>query len=286
MARKKHPLLLIHGGAGSLPPKGKAARALHEALAHVLDDAYSLLAHGASAVEAAARAAQLLEDDPLFNAGLGSKLQADGKARLSASLMDGDALLFSGVVNVEGVRNPVLLARGLAQDPFRVLVGEGAKLRAEELGLELRSAVTRERLRQHRAGLRGKTGTIGAVALDQAGRLAAATSTGGRGMERPGRVSDSPTVAGNYANGACAVSATGIGEEIVDFALAARLAVRVEDGMPLREAFRKTFREARRRHYQFGAIAVAADGAFAAETTTAFLSWGLRRGPRTRLCPT
>jgi L-asparaginase len=279
------PVLLIHGGAGSLRQKGEAALSLHRSLQRILDDAYAILAKGGSARQAAVRAAQLLEDDPRFNAGLGSKLQADGKARLSASLMDGDALRFSGVINVEGVRNPILLAKHLAHDPFRVLATEGAKKRARELRLEFRSAVTPEQRKRYRSGLKGKTGTIGAVALDKKGRLAAATSTGGRGMERPGRVSDSPTVAGNYANKKAAVSTTGVGEEIVDFALAAKLCLRVEDGMSLSSAFAKSFREARRRGLQFGAIGLAKDGSFVAETTTSFMSWGMKSAKHTRIVP-
>lgn len=281
----KTPVLLIQAGAGARYRSRERMELVHRSLERILKQSYRLLLDGASAKDTVVFANTLLEDDPLFNAGYGSKLQADGKARLSASLMDGETRRFSGVVNVEGLRNPVLLAARLNQDAYRSLAGKGAAAYARDLGLPFRSPVTAERRAEYRKELKGKTGTVGAVALDRKGRIAAATSTGGRGMERPGRVSDTPTVSGNYANRLCGISATGVGEEIIDFALCARIAVRVEDGLTLQESFRKSFREAKRRGYGFGAIGVARDGSFAAETTTGFMNWAVRYGAEIKINP-
>ncbi len=155
----------------------------------------------------------------------------------------------------------------------RTLASRGARAKAKEWGLSFRSAYTPGRIEEFEKAKAGKTGTVGAVALDLKGRLAAATSTGGRGMEWPDRVSDTPTVAGNYANKLVGVSATGTGEEIVDFALCAKVATRVEDGLSVAAAMKKSFAEARKRKYHFGAIALGRDGRFSALTTTPFMLW-------------
>jgi L-asparaginase len=125
--------------------------------------------------------------------------------------------------------------------------------------------------------------TVGACARDQYGNLASATSTGGRGFERPGRVSDSCTPAGNYANNLCAVSATGTGEEIMDEALAVRIVTRVIDGMTLEKAFEKTFAEVRSRNHQMGAIGVDHKGNLSHATTTELLIYGWRDGKRVQI---
>ncbi len=269
------PVLIIHGGArGRLPLKAMAP-VFQDAIVAIVAEAYAILEAGGSAVDAATKAAALLEDHPIFNAGRGSKIQSDGKIRMSAALMDGASLKFSGVVNVEGLKNPIELARRLNSQSSRTLASRGARAKAKEWGLAFRSPMTPGRLEEFRQSKSGKSGTVGAVALDKNGRIAAATSTGGRGMEWPDRVSDTPTVAGNYANKFVGVSATGTGEEIVDFALCAKVATRVEDGLSVSAAMKKSFAEARRRGYEFGAIALARDGSFSALTTTPFLLWAV-----------
>ncbi len=258
------PKLIIHGGAGDSPDsKGGTAEA-RASLYRVLEAVYPLLWEGASALEAVVKACTMLEDDPRFNAGTGSVLQSDGQIRMSASLMDGERQSFSGVINVSRVQNPIQLAQFLQSQPDRVLSDYGSAELARELQIPPYNPLTDERLAEwleerrsnFQRKMAGVLGTIGAVALDRQGRLCAGTSTGGRGFERIGRVSDSATPAGNYANQYAAVSCTGIGEHILDEGLAVRIVVRVTDGMTLEQAITKSFAEARSRQRDFGAIAI------------------------------
>jgi L-asparaginase len=275
LAKTTEPVLIIHGGTRGGFPKKNMESVFRDQIKLIAKEAYKILAKGGTATEAVVHATELLEDHPIFNAGRGSKIQADGKIRLSAALMDGEKLRFSGVVNIQGLKNPIALAERLNDKDCRTLAGKGAAKKAREWGLKFRSPFTPGRLEEFEMAKKGKTGTVGAVALDSKGRIAAATSTGGRGMEWPGRVSDSPTVAGNYANKFVGLSATGVGEQIVDFALCAKVATRVEDGMALKAAMEKSFREARKRKFQFGAIALCADGSYSAITTTPFMLWAV-----------
>lgn len=238
-------------------------------------------------MKAVAWAVAALEDDPQFNAGTGAKLQADGAARLSASLMDGTARRFSGVVNVERVRNPILLAVRLQREEDRVLAGEGARAFARRQRVPDFDPITEERWSEWRKRSEGDRlyGTVGAVAVDRNGKMAAATSTGGKGMARPHRVGDTATVAGNYASAKAAVSATGFGEEIVDLALAVRIVTRVDDGASLREAFERTFREARRSGVRAGAIGVDAKGNVEVRTTTPCILHAVRTTGRLTTVP-
>jgi L-asparaginase len=215
------------------------------------------------------RAIELLENDPLYNAGLGSKIRSDGKIRMSASLMDGRRLRFSGWVNVEGVKNPIRLAKLLQTRDDRVLAEAGARQFAREAGLSFASPFTP----RARADLQRKTGTVGAVALDRKHHLAAATSTGGRGFEYPHRVSDTPTVAATFANRLGAVSATGVGEEIVEHAVAARICAFLEAGFSLKAATQRVLAQVRRNRAQFGWIAVDCHGQMQAVTATKTLIW-------------
>ena len=242
-------------------------------LAHIARDVAAGLNEGGHAIDAVVEAVRQLERDPLFNAGIGSKLQEDGAARMSASLVDGTTERFSGVINIEGIAHPIDLCRYLLDEPDRVLSGEGALQRARQLGLEICDVRTADAIRAWEDGLRGSTGTVSAVACDQAGRIAAATSTGGRGMERIGRVSDSCTVAGNYADPSAAASCTGIGEHIVDGALAVRLVERIGAGTPLDTAAAALSSQMRERGWRAGIIALDAAGRWTAVHTTVSLSW-------------
>jgi L-asparaginase len=276
------PKLIIHGGAGSSLKGKEGAEAVRRSLYAVLTDIYDLLLSGADAKSAVIRGCQLLEDDPRFNAGTGSVLQSDGQIRMSASLMEGISQRFSGVINVSRVKNPIELAEFLQTSDDRVLSDMGALELMRELQLPYYDPLTRIRLQEwilEREGNFDKAmagvvaerelvseagrGTIGVVALDSHGRLAAGTSTGGKGFERIGRVSDSAMPAGNYANADAAISCTGIGEDIIEECLAARIVVRVTDGMPLLHAFERSFQEAQTRNRDFGAIGIAADGTIA-----------------------
>ncbi|RZK64347.1 MAG: asparaginase, partial [Pedobacter sp.] len=178
-------------------------------------------------------------------AGIGSQIQSDGKVRLSASLMDGKTEKFSGVINVEDVKNPIYIAKDLLSYDDRVLSGSGAQNFARKKGHEFFSPITKQRQAEYEEKLnqQNNLGTVGCVALDDDGNLAVATSTGGKGFEIPCRVSDSATVAGNYANQYAGISCTGVGEDIVSNATASKIVTRVTDGFSLKEACEKTFLE-------------------------------------------
>ena len=266
------PALIIHGGAGRARTVA-GQEAIKASLAQIADAAWAMVLDGAQAVEVAIASARLLEDDPLFNAGLGSKLQSDGVARLSAALMDGTRERFSGVINVEGLLNPILLCEHLQTQRDRVLAGEGALARARMLGLAEGDVITEAARANWRAALEGETGTIGAVVCDTRGDIAAATSTGGRGMETIGRVSDSATVAGNFASPSAGVSCTGIGEDIVDGALAARLVAAVDAGQPLAEAASNLENKMRARGWMAGVISLDSGCQWSAIHTTDVMYW-------------
>lgn len=246
-------VLVIHGGAGVLPKedltpeKEKAARATLDA---ALLAGHSLLARGGRSGDAVIAAIRILEDSPIFNAGKGSVLNAEGTVSMDASIMDGATTKAGACADVKHVKNPIELAR-LVMDktPHVLLAGDGAEKLAKEHGLPLMPAdyfITEHRKLQlqrvqqlERARKAGEKkaqahglesiGTVGAVALDQHGNLAAGTSTGGMVNKRFGRIGDSPVIgAGTYAhNLTCAVSGTGHGEfflrSVVCYDIAARM---------------------------------------------------------------
>lgn len=278
------PKLIIHGGAGSCLKGKEGVEAARRSLYKVVEEVYALLLAGASAQAAVVRGCHLLEDDPRFNAGTGSVLQSDGQIRMSAALMDGATQRFSGVINVSRVQHPIELAQALQHSPDRVLSDMGAAELLRELQIPLYNPLTEIRLQewiQERQGnftreaagvmaeqelvkeTSARRGTIGVVALDSQGHLAAGTSTGGKGFERIGRVSDSAMPAGNYATELAAISCTGIGEDIIDECLAARIVVRVTDGLPLVKAFERSFTEALEHRRDLGAIGIDATGSIA-----------------------
>jgi L-asparaginase / beta-aspartyl-peptidase len=230
-----HPLAIaIHGGAGvidraQMAPEREASYLA--GLSVALDAGYWILERGGSSLDAVTEAVRLMEDDPQFNAGRGAVLTHDGEAELDASIMDGVGPRAGAVAGIRHVKNPIGLARlVMDKSPYVMLIGEGAEQFAREQGLEfvpntyfrtpyreqeLQRALQRQRHSEKGGPAPGTiTGTVGAVALDRAGNLAAATSTGGMTNKRYGRVGDSPIIgAGTYANNeSCAVSATGSGE--------------------------------------------------------------------------
>ncbi|GAP93599.1 isoaspartyl peptidase/L-asparaginase [Leptolyngbya sp. NIES-2104] len=294
------PKLIIHGGAGS-SLKGKGgADAVRRSLYKVVEEVYALLLAGATATEAVVAGCQLLEDDPRFNAGTGSVLQSDGQIRMSAALMDGTEQRFSGVINTSRVKNPIELALFLQTSDDRILSDIGSAELLRELQLPLYDPMTELRLQewiQERAGNFNRAmagvvaekelisesagrGTIGVVVLDSHGRIAVGTSTGGKGFERIGRVSDSAMPAGNYANSQAAISCTGIGEDIIDECLAAKIVIRVTDGQSLHQAFEKSFREAYQNRRDLGAIGLAADGTIGWGKTSEVLLAAYHTGDR------
>ena len=237
--------LIIHGGFFSESLTNQEVKhAKQEALSEIIQKSYEhLQTH--SAIQTCVFAVSLLEDCSLFNAGLGSQIQGDGKIRLSASLMDGKSQKFSGVINIEDVKNPIQVAEKLMFVEDRVLSGSGALEYARQNGFDYFNPETPQRRKEYEGKLNASIGlgTVGCVALDNDGNIAAATSTGGKGFEIPGRVSDSATVAGNFANAYAGISCTGIGEDIVSAGLSVKIVTRVTDGMSLEEASRKSFQE-------------------------------------------
>lgn len=255
--------IIIHGGFFSESDQSHEVKvAKQNSLKAIAAKAFDYL-QSHTAEETSVYAVSLLEDDTLYNAGTGSQIQSDGKIRMSASLMNGENQKFSGVINIENVKNPIQVARVLMKESDRVLGGSGAKTYATANGFEDYSTEIPQRRKEYEAKVKnGGKGTVGCVALDRNGHLAAATSTGGKGFEIVGRISDSATVAGNYANRYCAVSCTGVGEDIVSNATAAKIVTRVTDGMNLEEAFEKTFAELKEIDGFAGAIAIDRNGNF------------------------
>lgn len=275
-----HPVLVLHGGTG-IRPESKRLTPIRRNLRAISAKAYEYLKTH-NALETVSFAVRLLEDDPLFNAGTGSSLQADGRARMSASIMDGPTLRFAAVLNIERVRHPVLVADALLDEADRVLAGPGATRYARSKQIPTWNPVTALRRRQWQQRREQATGygTVGALALDAAGALAAATSTGGKGFEQVGRVSDSGMPIGNYATAEAAVSCTGIGEDILDEALAVRLVQRVTDGASLKRAWAVTFGEMTVRRRRVGAIGLDRHGQWMWQTTVPLLAAVARTAAR------
>lgn len=295
---KVQPKLILHGGAGSSLQSKGGIDAVRQSLQKAIAQVYNLLADGVTAKEAVVQGCRILEDDPIFNAGTGSVLQSDGQIRMSAGFMDGTRQSFSGVINVSRIQHPIDLAQKLQQQRDRVLSDCGSQELARELQLPVYDPSTEKRLQewlQDRKGAFQRSmadvvaesagrGTIGVVAFDENGNLAAGTSTGGKGFERVGRVSDSAMPAGNYANPQAAVSCTGIGEDIIDECLAARIAIRVSDGWSLQDAFRRSFSEAESRQRDLGAIGIDQNGHIAWGKTSDVILAGFHNGDRMGDC--
>jgi L-asparaginase len=253
--------IIIHGGFFSESSTNHETKvAKQNALERIVKSSFEFLKTH-SALETVVFAVSQLEDDELFNAGIGSQIQSDGKIRMSAAIMDGETQKMSGVINIEEVKNPIQVAQVLMQEDDRVLGGIGATDYARQHGFEKFSTEIPQRKAEYEAKLKSLgTGTVGCVALDKDGKLAVATSTGGKGFELVGRISDSATVAGNYANEFCGVSLTGVGEDIVSNATAAKIVTRVTDGFTLEKAFEKTFDELKPYDGFAGAIAIDKNG--------------------------
>ena len=287
--------LVIHGGAGTIdrskmtPEKEGEYRA---GLERALMAGYNILKRGGSSLDATEAVVRVLEDDPCFNAGKGAVFTSAGTNELDAAIMDGKTLKAGAVANLRHVRNPISLARLIMDKSEHVIksprvgpllmAGEGAEAFAKENGVELvdqKYFYTRERwdaLEKIKAAEKGgvaekkfiitdqdRHGTVGAVALDQNGNLAAATSTGGTTNKRPGRVGDTPVIgAGTYAkNATCAVSATGDGEYFIRATGAHEVSALMEyRGMSLRDAAQAALDKVARLDGTGGLIAIDRDG--------------------------
>lgn len=285
--------IAVHGGAGVVPAAELTPQldaAFRTGLGAALRAGYAVLEAGGSSLDAVTAAVVVLEEDPLFNAGRGAVLCADGGHELDAAIMDGADLRAGAVAGLRRVRNPVLLARHLLErSPHVMLAGPGADALAAAEGIEcvpndwFTTERRRAELERHRAGLarvgdEASLGTVGAVALDGRGHLAAATSTGGMTGKRPGRVGDTPIIgAGTYASDdCCAVSATGHGEFFIRAAVAHEIASLVRHrGLGVQAAADDVVhRQLVRLGGSGGVIAVGRDGSIAMP----FNSPGMLRG--------
>lgn len=288
--------IAIHGGAGTMTPSEmnpEREAEFRAGLNAALDAGYAVLERGGSSLDAVEAAVRVLEDDPHFNAGKGAVFTWDGRNELDSSIMDGATRRAGAITGVQHVKNPVTLARRVMEhSPHVLLSGTGAEDFALEQGIELvpRSYFYTEhrwqalqKYRQEHAARRAadpawRYGTVGAVALDAQGRLAAATSTGGMTGKRWGRIGDSPLIgAGTWADTRVAVSATGDGEFFIRAAVAKDIAARMQyANAPLREAAHATIATVGELGGSGGVIALDASGAVAFE----FNSEGMYRGMR------
>jgi beta-aspartyl-peptidase (threonine type) len=267
--------IIVHGGAGvinrsDMTPEREAQ--YRTGLEAARDAGYAVLETGGSSLDAVAAAVRTMEDNPLFNAGIGAVLNRDGEAELDSSIMDGATLRAGAVANLQHVKNPIDLARAVMEkSPHVMIAGAGAEEFALQQGFTLVPNSyfrTEPRLRQlEKAQQEEKTaghGTVGAVALDHNGNLAAGTSTGGMTNKLPGRIGDSPIIgAGTYANNAsCAVSATGDGEYFIRAVVAYDICALVQyKRMPLEAAAREVIHEKiEGMHATGGVIALDKDG--------------------------
>lgn len=291
--------MVIHGGAGVIErdvlTAGEEA-AIRADLEAALDAGNAILAAGGSALDAVQAAVVALEESPRFNAGKGSVYNAEGRHELDASLMEGHTRRAGAVAGVETIRNPVKLARAVMErSPHVMMIGAGAERFADtQAQIERvangwfdtdtrRAQLEREQARESAAktdaeDLRGKYfGTVGAVALDTHGHLAAATSTGGMTNKRYGRVGDSPLIgAGTWADERCAVSGTGWGEFFIRNAVAHDIAARMAYGGDILEVAAEAviMRRVPELGGDGGAIAVDRDGNIAMPFSTS----GMYRG--------
>jgi L-asparaginase / beta-aspartyl-peptidase len=288
------PVLLVHGGAWAIPDD--MAEAHVNGVRHAVAAGWKVLGGGGSATDAVEAAIVVMEDDETFDAGRGSFLTSDGRVQLDALMMDGATLRAGGVGCVERIRNPIRAARlVLDQSPHVYLVAEGAERFAHQHGLPLCAneelVIEREveRLREvQQQAAAGKPpeffaehDTVGAVALDRTGNVAAATSTGGTLNKTPGRVGDSSLIGcGCYAdNESAAVSTTGWGEPIMKLVLAKWAADRVREGVPPEAAARTAIERLEKRLAGHGGIILLdARGRFGLAHNTPRMAWALKNG--------
>lgn len=254
MAEKAPIAIAIHGGAGTITPEKmtpEREKAIRAKLKESLEAGYAVLQSNGSSLDAVITAIEILEDSPLFNAGIGAVYTHDETHELDASIMRGDTLDAGAIAGVKRIKNPISLARMVMEDsPHVMLSGEGAEVFAEAQGVELvdnslfntefrlnglrkaqkKTAVLDASNNLSELDTNYKVGTVGAVALDQSGLISAGTSTGGMTNKRFGRIGDAPIIgAGTYAdNSACAVSATGHGEYFIRYNVAADICARVK----------------------------------------------------------
>jgi beta-aspartyl-peptidase (threonine type) len=305
-AADKNFVIVIHGGAGTILKKNmtpEQEKAYNDKMTEALKAGYDTLAKGGTSLSAVEAAIRIMEDSPLFNAGKGSVFTNDGKNEMDASIMDGKNLMAGSVAGVRTIKNPITAAKTVMEkSPHVMMTGKGADQFAKEKGLEimdtsyfydekrwkqLQKAKEEEKQKLDHSDTTGyiesfrtdyKFGTVGAVALDIYGNIAAGTSTGGMTNKRFGRVGDSPIIgAGTYAsNNSCAVSCTGHGEYFIRAAVAHDISALVEyKGMTVEQAAKEVvMKKLVKMGAEGGVIVLDAKGNF----SMVFNSEGMYRG--------
>ncbi|MCX5774617.1 MAG: isoaspartyl peptidase/L-asparaginase [Fusobacteria bacterium] len=273
---------IIHGGCGAREAPKIPFMIYHEKLSEITHLGVEF-SKTHSTQELALYLAHLLEDESIFNAGTGSRVQKDGEIRMSAAYMDSQNEKFSGVINIQNIKNPSFVAYKLQGEYNSVLSSvEATQYATEKLNHETYNPMTKMRWEEYQNELKGYTGTIGVVVLECENQaIFAITFTGGIGFESPGRVGDTPTVAGTYASKILGISCTGKGEQIVNQGLAVRVETRVRDGATLEEAAMKSILEAEEKGYYFGFIAIDVMGnIFATNTSQAQTFYSIYDGTK------
>jgi len=300
LSEVRKPVIVVHGGAGAWNPE--RSQLGMEGVKKAAKTGFEILNHGSSAVDSVMETVAVMEDAGAFNAGYGSSLNIDKRVEMEASIMDGKTLQAGAVGLLEDIKNPVRLAKLVMEKTDHVfVVGEGAEKLAEMFNLERREPATELRLKyyenQRKALLEGRSRlprlanlvknhpelftleTVGAVALDKDGNVAAATSTGGFPLKLPGRIGDSPLIGcGTYAdNQAGACSATGVGEIAIRLVLSKTVCDFMENGKTAEEAVELAIKIVNRRipdaYNSMGLIAVDAHGRIGAAHNSRNLCW-------------
>lgn len=274
-------LLIVHGGAGFRKPSRKSLAKIADALS----SGYQLLRDGVKAGEAVVHSIQILEDSGIFNAGSGGNLQSDGTMRLDASIMQGEDLRAGSVINLEGIRNPILAANLIMGSPHVVMTNRGAHCIARKEKLPLLAEPAAYKLKKLERSLKSHGclsrfyhkyfSTVGAVALDFQGNLAAGSSTGGIPAMLPGRVGDTPLIgAGVYAdNSSGAVSCTGMGEYIIRLSLAKEIVMNLHT-LPPRRAIVPSLKRLYALGGEAGVLVINRKGRFCIIHTTEYMPSG------------
>lgn len=280
--------LVIHGGAGTITRKNmteEKEKAYRKSLEEALSAGYIILENGGSSMDAVEAAVRIMEDSPLFNAGKGAVFTNAGTNELDASIMDGSTLQAGAVAGVKTIKNPITASRKVMEETWHVILGgEGADHFAKELGLDIVDNsyfhTDRRWKSLQRAKDKEKHGTVGCVALDKHGNIAAGTSTGGLTNKRWGRIGDSPIIgAGTYANNkTCGVSGTGQGEFFIRGNIAYDVSAMMEyKSVPVEQAAEDVIKKLTKKGGRGGVIAMDSNGNIAMPFNTE----GMYRGYRT-----
>ncbi|MBI4949781.1 MAG: isoaspartyl peptidase/L-asparaginase [Deltaproteobacteria bacterium] len=278
-------MLIAHGGAGSKRPSVSALKKIREAIKY----GYSILEGRGSALTAVIETIAVLEDSGLFNAGRGANLQLDGIQRVDAAVMEGARCEAGSVIGLEGYKNPIRAAGVVMESPHKILTNIGARVLSSAYDLDPMPELddkSIQRLKRLKAGehelveiFKKHFSTVGAIAMDRDGDLAAGSSTGGVALMLPGRVGDTPIIgAGVYADNASgAVACTGRGEDIIRVCLAKEVAMRMCESAPA-PAARASLRKILSIGGEAGLIAIKRTGSFAIMHTTAYMACGYADG--------